>query len=166
VTRDVYELDGVKIAIWRNDSGEELVEFTADADIDCDGSGGNPDGDPWFQPDTTLHHWDGTALNAYDEPFVVTPPLVVKRTRKIVLGSLAMVCHLRTGAWCYAVVGDVGPTRKAGEVSVACARKLGIDPNPVHGGESDKVVKYTIFVGVAAHVSGVTYQLQRWGEER
>ena len=37
-------------------NGYETVTFTADADIDCDGSGSNPHHDPCFQPDTALHY--------------------------------------------------------------------------------------------------------------
>jgi hypothetical protein len=158
-------IEGEEIVLRRNlTTGEEIVEFRGDADIDCDGSGGNPDGDPYFQPDTTLHHSDGTALNAYEEPFVVVPPVVVTKTRRIVMGCLCLVTHLETGMFCYAVAGDLGPSRKIGEVSVACARALGINANPVSGGESNHVIGYTVFAGVAAHVAGRRYVLQKWGE--
>jgi hypothetical protein len=140
---------------------DRRVVFIADADIDCDGSGGNPDNDPYFQADTTLHY-KGKALNAYEVPFVVVPPVVVKRTMGIVMGCHAFVTNLTTGKVTSAVVGDVGPSKKIGEISPACAEAIGVDPNPNTGGEAGFVVGYEILPGVAAGVNGVIYDLQPW----
>lgn len=140
----------------------EIVSFTSDADIDCDGSGGNPDHDPYFQPDTSLHGPDGRALNAYEVPFIVVPPLVCQRTRGKVLGSLAHVVNTQNQRWTNAVVGDLGPTKKTGEVSVECARRLGLNSNPNWGGTSMRIISYVIHVGCAALIDGVQYQLKSY----
>lgn len=136
------------------------VSFLADASVDCDGSGGNPDNDPYFQPDTTLHN-EGKALNAYQESFIVVPPVVVRRVVPVVMGCKARVLYRKTGIYQDAVVGDLGPTQKIGEVSVFLARLLGMSGNPNTGGESDmRMVLYEVWPGTPAIVNGVTYQLQ------
>jgi hypothetical protein len=145
------------------DGGDERVVFTADADIDCDGSGGNPDHDPYFQPDTTLHY-EGRALNAYKERFIVVPPAVCRGTKGRVLGSRVRVHYLRTGRICDAVVGDIGPTKKVGELSPACALALGMNPNPNTGGEDHYgMVVYEIWPEQPAILDGVQYQLMKYG---
>ena len=141
----------------------ETVLFTAGARIDCDGSGGNPDHDPYFQDDTTLHGPDGKALNAYKTPFIVVPPVVCKRTKGIVLGATALVKNVFNNHTCVAVVGDIGPRHKIGEMSPACAVALGLDGNPNHGGTSSKCIEYEIQVGKPAEVNGVQYKLRPYG---
>lgn len=148
--------------------GAEIIEttdgrvaFIADADIDCDGSGGNPDKDPFFQAATTLRQ-GGKSLNAYRERFVVVPPVVVLKTRGIVMGCQAFVTNLRTGKVITAVVGDLGPTKKIGELSCACADALGINPHPNTGGTSERIVGYEIIPGMPALVEGTTYDLQAY----
>jgi hypothetical protein len=45
-------------------------------------------------------------------------------------------------------------------MSLACARALGINPDPNRGGVDEHTVHYLIQPGVPAVVDGVTYQLQ------
>lgn len=147
------------VEIIEHDDGH--VSFLADADIDCDGSGGNPDHDPYFQPDTTLHHRDGTALNAYTESFIVVPPAIVKGVPGIVMGCKARVYYRQTGDITDAVVGDLGPTKKVGELSVHCARKVNMPSNPNVGGDDDfRMTLYELWPGVPALVDGIQYPLQ------
>jgi hypothetical protein len=142
------------------------VFFVADADIDCDGSGGNPEHDPYFQDDT-FYHDDGKALNAYDVPFVVVPPSVVLQTRKIVMGCAAIVTNLMTGEHVNCVVGDLGPMRKIGEISVAAARAISVNPNPKVGGEENRIIAYEIRPGLPAYKStGSFYALQSYRGNR
>lgn len=144
------------------DPARNIIHFTADADIDCDGSGGNPWGDPYFQPDTSLHV-DGHALNAEKVPFIVVPPAIIAAVKPVVLGSWARVTYYRTGRQCLAVVGDIGPRSKIGEISVECARRLGMNPSPIDGGEDDFTqVLYEIEPGRPAVIDGITYPLQPW----
>lgn len=152
----------VPITLITSKAGDEIVRLLGDADIDNDGSGGNPDGDKYHQDDTTLHR-DGKALNAYEESFVVVPPVVIQKTKGIVLGSLCLVENTFSQDACMAVVADLGPMFKVGELSPACARQIGVNPNPVTGGESRKIIRYTIFVGVPARINGVQYVLQKSG---
>jgi|SRR6516164_7474254 hypothetical protein len=138
---------------------ELRLEWTANMAIDCDGSGGNPDNDPYYQPDTSLHY-NGKALNAYEVPFIVVPPAVINCVKPVVLGCMAVVVNLKNGMATQAVVGDVGPSSKIGEASCYCAELVGLDGNPNHGGCDENCIRYMIFPGEAAEVDGVTYKLQ------
>ena len=135
----------------------ETAEFVGDMDIDCDGSGGNPKHDKYFQPDT-FYHFRGKCLCAETTPYVVVPPAVVRGTRGTVMGSLCEVTY--RGHTVNAVVGDLGPLRKVGEGSVRLAELLGINPDPNHGGVDVFEVTYKIHVGVPAVIAGITYTLQ------
>jgi hypothetical protein len=137
----------------------EIVRFTGDLDIDCDGSGGNPHHDPCFQPDTRYHH-EGKALNAEKVPYAVVPPIIIQKTRGKVLGSLCLMHNLANGKTVETVVGDSGPTRKLGEASPAAAEALGLSGNPNTGGTERQIILYEIHVGVPAKINGVQYQLQ------
>jgi hypothetical protein len=144
------------------DLGDELIEFPADMDIDGDGSDGNPDNDPDFQNETSLKHSDGTSLNSSEEAFIVVPPVIPLRTNQKVLGSLAFVENTVNHLIAFAVVGDIGPTRKDGEGSKRLAELLMIPSNARNGGVDKPVIRYTIFVGVPAVVGGRQYQLKSY----
>lgn len=139
-------------------AADKAVEYTAKAAIDCDGSD-NRHHDPCWQADTSLHH-EGKPIDAESVPYIVVPPLIINGVKEIVLGSQARVTHTKTGKWTFAVVADVGPRRKLGELSCECARRIGLNGNPNHGGTDDKVVRYEIFVGTPASVDGVVYSLK------
>lgn len=134
------------------------VTFTSDADIDTDGSG-PLHGDPYAQPDTTLH-WGGMALNADVDKYIVVPPIIITSVKGIVMGCKAHVLNLENGKETFAVVGDRGPRKKLGEISVACAKAIGIPWSPISGGTDDHIIKYTIWPGVPAEVDGKKYNLQ------
>jgi hypothetical protein len=141
--------------------GIETIDFTADMDIDADGSGGNPWHDKYFQADTSLHY-KGKALDSSKVPYIVVPPVVISATTGIVLGSHCVVFNFNNSMWTQAVVGDLGPSLKVGEGSMALAKLLGIDPNPNTGGEDTQTINYRIFVGIPATVQGITYDLQSY----
>ncbi len=142
--------------------GEEIIEhddgsvcFTSKAAIDSDGVG--------------LHHGDHTAqdetsykpnLNADTDRYVVVPPLIRNGVKAVVMGCLANVTNTKNGQHTAAVVGDIGPRAKLGEISCACASAIGLDPSPVHGGVDEHVIKYVLFPGIAAVVGDKTYKLQ------
>lgn len=150
------------IVLYRDDrTGQEIVSFIGDMDIDCDGLGGNPFGDKYYQPDTTLHY-DGKPLYAEREAFVVVPPIICQKTKGRVLGALCLVTNYANGMWAPAVVGDIGPTFKVGEGSPKLATLLGVNPNPVKGGTSDFIIRYQIHVNVPAMVNDRFYKLQRY----
>lgn len=137
------------------------VTFTAKAAVDEDGAPGNPMHDPCWQPGTSLRHPDGSPLDALKEKYVVVPPAVRLGVRGVVLGCRAMVEY--RGRVSEAVVGDVGPSRKLGEISVALARELGIPDSPTRGGVADHAVHYTLWPGTPAVVDGIVYRLQPAG---
>ncbi len=147
------------IAVIEN---EEIVEhddgsvcFTAKAAIDSDGVG--------------PHHGDHTAqdqtsykpdLNADVDRYIVVPPAIRNGVKGVVMGCLANVTNTRNGKHTAAVVGDIGPHKKLGEISCACASAIGLDPSPVHGGVDEHVIKYVVFPGIPAVVGDKTYTLQ------
>lgn len=139
-----------------NDDG--TITYTSKAAVDTDGSG-PLHGDPDAQKNTSLH-LDGKPLNADEDHYIVIPPSVQACTDKILLGCQAWVCNKKTGACTAAVVGDIGPRKKLGEISVACAKALGINASPTSGGEDAHVIEYTITPGTPAEVNGKVYKLQ------
>lgn len=144
--------NGVDVTV-NDDHSMELVSCM---NIDGDGSGGNLENDPDFQPDTTYQ----PALNARLDRFIVVPPQVVDVVPEPVIGCRATVLDLDTNLWTEAVVGDVGPSDKIGEASIALAAALHVPSDPVTGGDQRRHFKYTIYPGVAACVHGKTYALQ------
>lgn len=132
------------------------IIYTAKAAIDGDGSGGNSYGDPDFQDNTSLKV-NGKYLNAETERYIAVPPAILDGVEPIVLGSQAEVSY--SGKTVTAVVGDIGPHEKLGEISIACAQALGIPHSPLTGGVSSGV-GYVIHPGIPAVVDGKTYPLQ------
>lgn len=90
-------------------------------------------------------------------PYVVVPPKVRQLAKGIVLGCKAMVTY--KGKTVDAVVADIGPGSKIGELSIAAARAVGIPTSPKTGGLETNSVLYELFPGTAAVVNGVTYVL-------
>lgn len=134
--------------------------FVADADIDCDGSGGNPENDPWFQPDTT-YHYQGKALNAYEVPFIVVPKSIIRAVPGIVLGCKARITYIKTGLSTDCIVGDIGPSKKLGECSPCAAARVNMNASAINGGEdSYDGVLYQLWPGQAATIDGISYPLQ------
>lgn len=151
--------------IIANIDGEPIVElndlsvtYRAKAAVDTDGSG-PLHGDPDAQTDTSLH-LDGKPLNADVDRYIVVPPAIIQGVKEIVLGCQAYVTNTTNGMNTEAVVGDVGPRKKLGELSVACAKALGINPSPTRGGEDSHVIHYSLHPGMAAVVQGKQYALQ------
>ena len=145
MTTILATIEGCPITL---ESAPEKVSYLAKSAIDGDGAGPRH-GDPCYQPDTALHV-NGHPLNADQDRYIVIPPVVRRRTRGIVLGCRATITHTVTGLKTEAVVGDVGPAAKLGEISIAATRAIGLDPSPTHGGISAHVIYYEIFPGQAA----------------
>lgn len=159
--RTLTKIDNIQgCDIWRMvEDGKEYVMFVSDLDVDCDGTGGNPYHDPYFQPDTRLHY-KGKALHAETVPYFVVPPIILQKTLGVVMGSLVEVLNLKNGDFAMAVVGDSGPRTKIGEGSPKLAELLGLSGNPNSGGTSEKIIWCKIHVGVPAEIDGVQYDLQ------
>ena len=142
--------------------GEQIVEaddnsvrWMAKAAIDSDGVGPHH-GDHTAQDETTYK----PDLNADVDRYIVVPPAIRNGVKGVVMGCLAHVTDTRSGRHTAAVVGDVGPRKKIGEISCACASAIGLNPSPVSGGVDEHVIEYVIFPGVPAVVNGTQYHLQ------
>ena len=98
-------------------------------------------------------------VNAETVPFIVVEGFIRRRAKGIVLGCKARVTDTRTGRSVDAVVADMGPLLKIGELSVSAAVALGIPSSPRTGGISQHVIAYELWPGVPAVVNGVTYRL-------
>ncbi len=98
---------------------------------------------------------DPTAyVDAETVPYIVVPPLVVQLTAGVVRGCRARVSWKGRTVDC--LVADRGPATKIGEVSIAAARALGMNPSPRNGGITAAEVLYELWPGVAA----AGYELQ------
>ncbi len=142
--------------------GEDIVEhddssicFTSKAAIDSDGVGPHH-GDHTAQDETSYK----PDLNADIDRYIVVPPAIRDGVSGIVMGCLANVTNLVNGKHTAAVVGDIGPHKKLGEISCATASAIGLNPSPVSGGVDEHVIKYVLFPGIAAIVNGKQYTLQ------
>lgn len=93
-------------------------------------------------------------------PHVTLPPRVIKAVPPVFLGCRCLLMNLKNGMECEAVLADIGPNNKIGEISIAAAKELGLNPDPKRGGTSEKIVEYHIFPGVPATVNGETFALQ------
>ncbi len=97
-------------------------------------------------------------------PFIVVPPLIIDGVAGVVMGCRAVVTNTATGQTTEAVVADSGPRNHLGEISVACAKAIGVPVggrHPADGGGADSPsIHYQLFPGVPAVVNGVTYPLQ------
>lgn len=87
-------------------------------------------------------------VDAETVPYIVVPPLIVQKTAGIVRGCRARVSF--QGRTVEAVVADVGPKSKIGELSIAAARALGIPESPRSGGRTQPDVLYELWPGIAA----------------
>ena len=100
-------------------------------------------------------------------PFIVVPPMIIRGVAGVVMGCRAVVTNTKSGESVEAVVADVGPANKLGEISLACARAIGVPAgegttHPANsGGVDEPIIHYQLFPGIAAVVEGVTYPLQR-----
>jgi hypothetical protein len=106
------------------------------------------------QDDTPERYVDSETV-----PYVVVPPVIIQKTQGVVRGCFARVTYKGESVDC--MVGDVGPRRKIGEISIAAARAVGMPASPRSGGEDEKIVTYEIFPGRKATINGVTYPLMR-----
>lgn len=115
---------------------------------------GNSDPAPGFYVSPTAyrrkHHSPVSPMAYLDSetvPFIVVPGPLRKLVRPVVLGCRAIVSY--NGKQVECVVGDIGPATHLGEMSIACAKAVGINPDARRGGVAGGV-RYTIFPGETA----------------
>lgn len=106
-----------------------------------------------FDPDRYL---DSCAV-----PYIVVENFIRRRAKGVVLGCKARVTNLRNQQTVECVVGDIGPLRSIGELSIAAADAIGIKSNPRSGGQSSDVL-YELWPGLPAVVNGETFDLIRF----
>lgn len=109
--------------------------------------------DPEFQRNDPRRYLDSEKV-----PFIVVEDFIRRRAKGVVLGCRARVTNLRTKQSIDAVVGDLGPLYKIGELSIAAARSIGINADPRKGGQ-DGGVLYELWPGEHAILNGVKYGL-------
>ena len=116
------------------------------------------DGNP-LPPSSPFKYVDSATV-----PFIAVPPVIIFGVAGIVLGCRCVVTNSRTGQSVEAVVADVGPPKHLGEISVACAKAIGVPIGTTHpassGGAPSPTIHYQLFPGTAAVVNGVTYPFQ------
>lgn len=100
------------------------IFFDTDLELDTDGWPDGPDGDPSWQPQTSLRYGDKSSLNANKVPYFVLPGPADWYTRLgVSKGDYAAVIFGDKLA--FATFGDIGPTKKLGEGSLELLRRLG-----------------------------------------
>jgi hypothetical protein len=135
------------------------LSFRANFDIDCDGSGGNPDGDPDFQAETSYKP-HGVSINPYKVPGGVLPLDLFKSVKGAFLGCLGRCTNLKTGIAALFICHDGGPKAKTGEGTPELAKRVGLDGNARHGGMDSQDCLWEFFPGVPGYIDGITYPLQ------
>lgn len=90
-------------------------------------------------------------VNAEQIYFSVIPGNVRTAVPPKFLGCKAMITDLKAGTELECVCAEIGPSTHMGEASMAAVEYFGFDPNPKHGGSSDKKRwKYQFWPGVPA----------------
>ncbi|MFI1830427.1 glycoside hydrolase family 75 protein [Streptomyces sp. NPDC020412] len=148
ISRGSYRKDAGAEATVPVCGTDEVVHWTADMDVSCDGQSTprcNARTDPWFIEDTAFRQSDGKPLNAETLPYVVVPgPSQTWRHTESGVRGGTVVAVVHDDRVRYGVVGDTGPTDVIGEVSQAMAGSLGVDDDPVAGGVASDVT-YVLF---------------------
>jgi len=97
-------------------------------------------------------------------PFIVVPPMIIRGVAGIVMGCRCVVTNTRNRRRVVAVVADCGPKDHLGEISIACAKAIGIPIGknyPANGGGAlAPSIKYQLFPGIPAVVKGIRYPLR------
>jgi hypothetical protein len=106
-------------------------------------------------------------VDSWTVPFIVVPPMIIGGVAGIVMGCRCVVTNTANGQSVVGVVADGGPEDHLGEISVACAKAIGVPTGATHpangGGANSPEIQYQLFPGVVAVVNGVTYPLQSSG---
>lgn len=92
--------------------------------------------------------------------FAVIPGKLRKMIGPVCIGCHCVVTNIKTGKKVIAVCGDVGPSNKIGEGSMALADALGINSNARKGGTSEKIIRCELYPSVAATIGCETFELQ------
>lgn len=99
-------------------------------------------------------------LDSESVDYIVVSPRVQLGVSGVVLGCRARATNIRNGKAHDCIVGDIGPSRKIGELSISLAKKLGIDSSPKDGGTDELIVKYELWPDQHGSISGQLIALQ------
>ena len=133
------------------------VCWVADLDICNDGTGPRH-GDPHYQPKTAYYN-GGKFMNADIDRYIVVPPQIRKKCKRVVLGCKGRLTNLVSGACSDAVAGEVGPKAEFGEASYCLAKA--VNPKISHNcGDDSHVYFYELWPGIPAKVGNKTYKLE------
>jgi hypothetical protein len=111
---------------------------------------------PDFKADDPRAYLDSETVS-----YTVVPGSVIQAgTKGAVMGCLSRVTNLVNGKVSIGVVGDVGPRKKIGEISIQMARELGVNPSPRTGGTNAVILKYELWPGQFGKVAGKIIPLQ------
>ena len=152
-------LDRLVNAGWPNEEWTDVLYSDGNGHPLTDGEGNAYSKSSLILPVKSPENLANRAVDAWSVPYVVVNPHVQYNATGVVLGCLATVAY--QGRSIEAVVADVGPGNRIGEISVAAAKALNIPSSPLSGGVSGFEVSYTLYPGKAAVINGVTYPLQR-----
>ncbi len=98
-------------------------------------------------------------VDSAEVPFIVVEDFIRKRAKGIVLGCKAKVTNIKNGKSTPAVVIDMGPLYKIGELSQKAAHLLGIASNPRRGGTSENIVRYEFWPDTPGEWDGEVFSL-------
>ncbi len=142
----------------------------APAAICADGAPESVAGDT-YQATTSFQFTDGSQINADEIPYVVLPRESIGKDKNgntiwaspdrakgtpfynagIQRGDYVRITNPANGKTAYAIYGENGPSGQVGEISMAAARELGINPSPISGGFTNmtdsQYLNYEFFPG-------------------
>ena len=110
--------------------------------------------DPRFNASDPRRYLDSEKI-----PFIVIENFIRRRARGIVLGCRALLTNLETKQSVWAMVGDLGPLYKIGEISIAAAQAIGVPSSARTGGTSKNIIQYEFWPGIPAIIASETYSL-------
>jgi hypothetical protein len=102
----------------------------------------------WYRHHNKAINDPAAYVDAETVPYIVVPSLIIQNTHGVVRGCKARVTRGNKTVDC--VVADKGPRNKIGELSIAAARAIGLNPSPRHGGTEQPELLYELWPGVAA----------------
>ncbi len=151
--------DGHGGVTWAEDWGRDIVLQENGQPLVLD-SGTIPSRTAYKWPDLSSND-PAAYVDAATVPYAVLSPRIIRAVGPRFLGCRMRITFEDKSVM--AVMADVGPRSKCGELSIAAAKALGIPSSPRSGGEERNVVLYEAWPGVSAVVNGVEYPLLSFG---
>ena len=155
--KQVAKVDGV--TFYANDD-HSYICFIADLSICNDGSGPRH-GDPHYQSQTAYYN-SGKYLNADRDRYIVVPPQIRKKCKRVVLGCQGRLTNLVANVSSAAVTGEIGPKAEFGEASYSLAKIVNPDIG-YNSGDDSMIYFYELWPDVPAVVGDKHYKLEPAG---